>query len=145
MPEPERTDFQVDGNAHPERQRVGSGIRGQTAKATEGLIHGGVRHAPGCDPGPQNRATLCIRTAAGTGARRRTGTVDGPFVATLDRLRQELTHVLARAYGGLEWAIPLPAEVDEFMAQARYGQSVFHLALPKRHRATIRLMKIRAG
>ncbi|RMG28981.1 MAG: Hsp20/alpha crystallin family protein, partial [Gammaproteobacteria bacterium] len=43
-------------------------------------------------------------------------------------------HVLECAYGEFERVIPLPAEVDEARAQARYRRGVLHLRLPKLHR-----------
>lgn len=44
-------------------------------------------------------------------------------------------HVYECAYGSFERAIPLPAEVDDSAAKARYRRGVLDIALPKTRRA----------
>jgi len=43
-------------------------------------------------------------------------------------------HVLECAYGEFERVIPLPAEVDDAHARARYRRGILRITLPKRHR-----------
>ncbi|MFQ5754709.1 MAG: Hsp20/alpha crystallin family protein [Acidiferrobacterales bacterium] len=40
-------------------------------------------------------------------------------------------YVMERAYGRFERAIPLPAEVDQFRAKARYRRGVLRVTLPR--------------
>ncbi len=44
-------------------------------------------------------------------------------------------HTLECAYGGFERAIPLPAQVDEAAARAKYTRGVLRITLPKLTRA----------
>jgi HSP20 family protein len=54
-------------------------------------------------------------------------------------------HVMECAYGQFERAIPLPAEVDESRARARYRNGVLYLTLPKSEAAVARRIQVRGG
>lgn len=51
-------------------------------------------------------------------------------------------HIMECAYGQFERAIPLPAEVDETDARARYRDGVLHLRLPKSPAAMARRIEV---
>jgi HSP20 family protein len=52
-------------------------------------------------------------------------------------------HIMECAYGRFERAIPLPAEVDESRAKARYRDGVLHLSLPKSAAAVARRIEVK--
>ena len=54
-------------------------------------------------------------------------------------------HVLERAYGSFERAIPLPVAVDEEQASARYERGVLHLTLPRAARTRTRRIPVRGA
>jgi len=54
-------------------------------------------------------------------------------------------HTMECAYGSFERVIPLPAEVDESRAQARYRRGILKLTFPKRASQTRRRIEIQAG
>lgn len=54
-------------------------------------------------------------------------------------------HLIECAYGRFERAIPLPAEVDESRARARYHHGVLHLTLPKSKSAAARRIEVSGG
>ena len=54
-------------------------------------------------------------------------------------------HVMECAYGQFERAIPLPADVDETRARARYRDGVLHLTLPKSASAVARRIEVSEG
>ncbi|HFD81065.1 MAG TPA: Hsp20/alpha crystallin family protein, partial [Gammaproteobacteria bacterium] len=51
-------------------------------------------------------------------------------------------HVIECAYGSFERAIPLPAEVDEQGARARYRRGVLTVRLPKKAGARKRRIEV---
>ena len=56
--------------------------------------------------------------------------------------RQSRHYVLETAYGRFERAVPLPAEVDEEAATARYRRGVLRVTLPKSERARHRRIAV---
>lgn len=62
----------------------------------------------------------------------------------LERERREgRYHLMERAYGSFERAIPLPTEVDESRAQAKYKNGVLTITLQKSERARARRIEVR--
>lgn len=57
--------------------------------------------------------------------------------------REGSYHVLECAYGSFERAIPLPVEVDESKARARYKRGVLTVTLPKSARSQRRRIEIK--
>jgi len=53
-------------------------------------------------------------------------------------------HVLERAYGSFERAIPLPVTVDEEGARASYDRGVLHLTLPRAAHLRARRIPVRS-
>lgn len=54
-------------------------------------------------------------------------------------------HVLERAYGSFERAIPLPIAVDENNASAKYERGVLHLTLPRAVHTRTRRIPVRSA
>lgn len=54
-------------------------------------------------------------------------------------------HIMERAYGRFERAIPLPAPVDEAGARARYRKGVLSINLPKQPQARSRRVDVQSG
>lgn len=54
-------------------------------------------------------------------------------------------HILECAYGEFERAIPLPAEVDESSAKAKYKRGVLTIQLPKKNHSPRTRINIQAG
>ena len=54
-------------------------------------------------------------------------------------------HVMECAYGRFERAIPLPVEVDDSKAKARYHQGVLQVAIPKSQQSRTKRIKISAA
>jgi len=52
-------------------------------------------------------------------------------------------HIMERAYGRFERAIPLGATVDETAAKARYRRGVLSISLPKRNAGKSRRIKVK--
>ncbi len=77
--------------------------------------------------------------------------VEGDFlvVSGEKRIQQESSegryHVLETAYGRFDRVVPLPAEVDEAGAQARYRRGVLRVTLPKSERARARKIEVETG
>ena len=63
------------------------------------------------------------------------------------QLRHEQTegryHVMECAYGSFERAVPLPAEVDEKTARARYRHGVLEIEMPKKVTAQARRIEVK--
>ena len=64
-------------------------------------------------------------------------------------VERELTegryHVMERAYGRFERIVPLPQEVDESRAQAKYRRGVLRVTLPLTQRAAGRRINVERG
>lgn len=54
-------------------------------------------------------------------------------------------HVMERAYGSFERAIPLPAAVDDSQASASYRRGVLTVTLPKQVSQAYRRIQVKAG
>lgn len=54
-------------------------------------------------------------------------------------------YMMERAYGSFERAIPLPGEVDESAAKARYRHGVLRIELPKSRTSQARRIEVRSA
>ncbi|MFP4606718.1 MAG: Hsp20/alpha crystallin family protein [Thiohalospira sp.] len=59
--------------------------------------------------------------------------------------KQSRHYVLETAYGRFERVIPLPAEVEEDQAKAKYRRGVLRVTLPKSERAKRRRIAVESG
>lgn len=54
-------------------------------------------------------------------------------------------HIMERAYGRFERAVPLPTEVDEQGTRARYSRGVLSVEMPKSPRSQGRRVEVQSG
>jgi HSP20 family protein len=54
-------------------------------------------------------------------------------------------YMMERAFGSFERAIPLPAEVDESRASAKYRRGILRISLPKSQRSRMRRIEVQSS